>query len=551
VHSFFNYQLNILYHLLLRKANMLQSARSYHMSSIVKLLDVTRAQVGVATQVPGYSSDQPYSTSKDLLQLLKLFGRFIAYSWRSRALRRICSLVLGHFGFWVYRTISRAALPHYLSPAAKLELRTLRFVREQRQQARLSGGGDLPRRLSLARRLGSLGDDVPFNEENRGATNKTPLQHQKLHRLLCLDGGGVRGAITCVLLHRLQQHCPAFLDHVDLIAGTSTGGFVALALASCMTPQEALRVYQLTAPGIFSNSKRRVLFGANNILLAKFGNKGRNDAVKHIFGTARLHSLAKHVLIPTLGVDLANGECLPTVVTNMPPVKKGAGRGVVDNDGSIRRDSLNDIQTELVRAEEHENVLLSDLLTQTTSAPTFFPSHKGHVDGGVFANNPSLLALSKVCENGAVRPSDVVVLSLGTGDQEAAASSHSPDHGDVDWGLLQWAPHLIRVLMRANEKSANLACETMLGSQYHRLDFPCPARFNMDRVDLMDEMIAFAYAQDLAPTIAWLKRVWLPEKEVGDSNNDNRSKSSTAPALAPAPATAPAPASAPAQATPR
>ncbi len=40
-----------------------------------------------------------------------------------------------------------------------------------------------------------------------------------------------------MLLHRLQQHCPALLDGVDLIAGTSTGGFVALALATCMTPQ--------------------------------------------------------------------------------------------------------------------------------------------------------------------------------------------------------------------------------------------------------------------------------------------------------------------------
>jgi uncharacterized protein len=35
-----------------------------------------------------------------------------------------------------------------------------------------------------------------------------------------------------------------------------------------------------------------------------------------------------------------------------------------------------------------------DAILRTIAAPTYFPSHQGYIDGGVFAHNPSMAALS-------------------------------------------------------------------------------------------------------------------------------------------------------------
>ena len=54
-----------------------------------------------------------------------------------------------------------------------------------------------------------------------------------------MDGGGIRGLITAILLERLEQARPGFLSMIDLFAGTSTGGLLALGLASGRTPTQA------------------------------------------------------------------------------------------------------------------------------------------------------------------------------------------------------------------------------------------------------------------------------------------------------------------------
>ena len=50
-------------------------------------------------------------------------------------------------------------------------------------------------------------------------------------KLLCLDGGGVRGLSSLYILQRLMEtinpeHPPKPCDYFDIIGGTSTGGYV-------------------------------------------------------------------------------------------------------------------------------------------------------------------------------------------------------------------------------------------------------------------------------------------------------------------------------------
>ena len=65
------------------------------------------------------------------------------------------------------------------------------------------------------------------------------------YRVLSLDGGGIRGLLTAVILERLEAANP-FLSHVDLFAGTSTGGILALGLAAGYSPTERLNYMKST-----------------------------------------------------------------------------------------------------------------------------------------------------------------------------------------------------------------------------------------------------------------------------------------------------------------
>ena len=58
------------------------------------------------------------------------------------------------------------------------------------------------------------------------------------YRILTLDGGGIRGLLSAVLMDELDRRNPDWLDRVDMIDGTSTGGILALALANGMKPAE-------------------------------------------------------------------------------------------------------------------------------------------------------------------------------------------------------------------------------------------------------------------------------------------------------------------------
>jgi len=71
-------------------------------------------------------------------------------------------------------------------------------------------------------------------------------------QILSLDGGGLRGMYTAAVLARLEEDLGIrIVDHFDLIAGTSTGGIIALGLGLGMTPREILEFYAAHGPRIF------------------------------------------------------------------------------------------------------------------------------------------------------------------------------------------------------------------------------------------------------------------------------------------------------------
>ena len=74
------------------------------------------------------------------------------------------------------------------------------------------------------------------------------------YRILCLDGGGVRGILTVVILQRIEQENPSWLNKVDLICGVSSGGIIGLALANGMKAVQINEFMKNTFPKILDRN---------------------------------------------------------------------------------------------------------------------------------------------------------------------------------------------------------------------------------------------------------------------------------------------------------
>jgi len=142
------------------------------------------------------------------------------------------------------------------------------------------------------------------------------------------------------------------------------------------------------------------------------------------------------------------------------------------------------------------------------AGPTYFPSVDGYIDGGVFANNPSLCALAQSQDARftlGVDLKDIALLSLGTGQ----SLFHLPK-AVYDWGYAQWVKPLIRLMLDGVNDIARYQCEQFLGKGFHRLnpDFPADVTVDLDAVDKIPYMMTFATNLDLQPTLHWLRQNW-------------------------------------------
>src|SRR3990172_6957786 len=289
-------------------------------------------------------------------------------------------------------------------------------------------------------------------------------------RILTLDGGGIRGIVTTVLLQRLSadKSLGGWLDSVDLIAGTSTGGLLALGLAHGVDLQTLRELYETKGAQIFDDSWLDNLVDLGQVAGAQYDNKNLERELKRVLGpTTTLSQLTKKVLITSFDLDNESPDpkrrtWKPKVFHNFP----GA-----DSDG----------------AELAYKVGL-----YTSAAPTYFPSVDGYVDGGVFANNPSMCALTQT-QDARIRTrpaiSEVVLLSLGTGTSLVYVPGKR-----LDWGFAQWVKPLISLMLDGVSGIADYQCQKILGDQYHRLApvFPPGVSLPLDAVKRVPDMIQFA-----------------------------------------------------------
>jgi patatin-like phospholipase/acyl hydrolase len=316
------------------------------------------------------------------------------------------------------------------------------------------------------------------------------------YRIISMDGGGIRGLVTATLLSRIQKEFPTLLSQVDLFAGTSTGGILALALANGKGPEAIIQLYKEKGPDIFyardswiSSAYRSVksLFGA------KYPNDRLYQALSDEFGEALLlRNLQKHVLVPSYRLD--NHDSHKRLRNQEPKFFHNFSGS--DSDGA-------------------ERVL--DVAMRTSAAPTYFPVYQGYIDGGVAANNPSIAALAQALNKdfGNQEIGSVRLLSLGTGDAPSPIDGKSQS-----WGLAQWARPLVNIFFDGSTGVTEYECKHILGSdRFFRLSPNFFSALDIDQ-DLdsaspenIEKLYNFSMKVDLSDTLNWIRWKFLNSSE--------------------------------------
>lgn len=300
-------------------------------------------------------------------------------------------------------------------------------------------------------------------------------------KILSIDGGGIRGLIPALILTEIERRTGKKTSEMfDLLAGTSTGGIIAIGLnvadPETGQPYAASRIaklYESNGQQIFQ--KRHWVQALGSLVDESFQHQGLEDILHAYFGEAELINSKTGLLITAYDI--------------------------------VRRKPFYFISREAQLRPNQENFRMRDIARATSAAPTYFEPHllsNGHydqlalVDGGVFANNPAMLAYTEAINlkrwkdyREAIDASqargisaegvntgdtardfsaglppylapedapDFFMLSLGTGH----TTRPYPYLEAKDWGLIGWARPVVDILMQGVSESVDYQMQYIL-----------------------------------------------------------------------------------------
>lgn len=270
-------------------------------------------------------------------------------------------------------------------------------------------------------------------------------------RILSLAGGGYLGLYTACVLAELEQLAGEPLGRrFDLIAGTSVGGILAIALAFEM-PMAAVRDLFLrhgtaifSGRGLATSAVGKLRDLTRSVLGPKYDGLALRKALLEHMGRSTLGEALHHVVIPTTNVSFSR-----TKVFKTPHA-----------DGS--------------RGDERAHAV--SVAMATCAAPSYFPSVRIgrylYADGGMFAVAPDQVALHEAEHFLGIACARVRMLSIGTGTARYRPTSKvSENDGAVDW-LSEG--RLILSLIAVQQQHVQAMVEDRLGERYLHLDGEWP-----------------------------------------------------------------------------
>lgn len=300
----------------------------------------------------------------------------------------------------------------------------------------------------------------------------------KKFRILSFDGGGIKGALSLEILNRIIMKFPNFLDSIDLFTGTSTGSIIASLLA---------KGYDLNLiNSLYTEKESKKIFSKSslNLIRPKFQNNNLKEIVESYFPEKFLISdFKKYIFIPTFYLgDTKTGSWCPEFFTNLPNSKT-------------------------------KNITVIDAIMASSAAPTFFPSYKGYIDGGVIANSPTALTILSLLESTPLlKPKDITLLSIGTGDSPERINGKTHN-----WGIIQWSFHpfskmkspLLSLLMDGMSTLEDLYSREILKENYFRINPKVPKFIQLDDYKLIFLLREIGKSSNLEDLYKFIENIYL------------------------------------------
>jgi patatin-like phospholipase/acyl hydrolase len=257
--------------------------------------------------------------------------------------------------------------------------------------------------------------------------------------VLSVDGGGIRGVIPAMVLADLEKRTgKRTADLFDLVAGTSTGGIIALALTvpgpdgrPRWMANDLVDLYVTEGPRIFEHSIGQMFESGLGLLDQKYDAAPLEQALQDYLGEARISEAVTDVMVTSYDLE-------------------------------HRKPFF--FKTDRAKEKPEHDWLMREAARATSAAPTYFePEHLvadntefALCDGGVFANNPAMSAYAEARRR---HPrAQIRIVSLGTGQLTRRLA-----YDDVrGWGLIKWARPLLDVVFDGVSDATEYELEQLL-----------------------------------------------------------------------------------------
>lgn len=211
----------------------------------------------------------------------------------------------------------------------------------------------------------------------------------KVFKVLCIDGGGVRGILPAVILEQMEAKLDIVAHETfDLIVGTSTGSIIAGAIVKQLNLTQLVDGYLTSAPDFF-----RKRWSACGLCRSKYDHKPLEKFLHKKLGDIKLGEISKPLILNATNVS--TGE----VHVFKSSYQKAQGKGDYVRDGEVP---------------------LYKAVLASCAAPTYFDpvdiDGTSVCDGSIWANNPSLVGYTDAKCNFDAK--NIKILSLGTGNTQ-------------------------------------------------------------------------------------------------------------------------------------
>ncbi|WP_204332552.1 CBASS cGAMP-activated phospholipase [Geodermatophilus sabuli] len=291
-------------------------------------------------------------------------------------------------------------------------------------------------------------------------------------QILSLDGGGARALFTAHVLAHIEEDLGIVItDHFDLVAGTSAGGIVALGLGAGLRPKEIAEHFGDLVDRVFP---------------ARLQRRARWSRLRQ---PAYDSEVLRDVLLEVLGHRTLGDSCMRLVIPSW----------------DIQRGEVHIFKTRhSERLTRDWRIDMVDVALATTAAPTYFRAARVPdaplIDGGVWANNPSVLAIGEAVSMLGVPLEAIRVLNVGTMEPFT-------DNADrlEKAGILGWGPKAAGVILNASSRGGMGTAMHLVGfDDFVRFDAPVPpGKFALDRINAQSVRgYASTTSRNLAPEFA-------------------------------------------------